>query len=172
MVEGGGEPVSLGSLLTDSLKSGTGPSSWSGRSASSSGPASAGPASMNATSNNEEAPSNGVIIGSSGSMGTRSTSDGGSTKKRRRRNHLRERKAAHDATNRRVRTGVSVPQLVRQLENTQLLFLFIIWLLFENRPAISFCNYKENLKINSNTRMLDTLFSDDFIDIMEQYFHY
>ena len=31
------------------------------------------------------------------------------------------------------------------------------------------CNYKENKK---NTRMLDTLFIDDSIDIMEQYFHY
>ena len=27
-------------------------------------------------------------------------------------------------------------------------------------------------KNDSNRRMLDTLFSDDFIDIMEQYFHY
>ena len=27
-------------------------------------------------------------------------------------------------------------------------------------------------KIKNNTRMLDTLFIDDFIDIMEQYFHY
>ena len=43
--------------------------------------------------------------------------------------------------------------------------------LFENRPALYFCNYKENEKKN-NTRMLDTLFIDDFIDIMEQYFHF
>ena len=41
--------------------------------------------------------------------------------------------------------------------------------LFENRPALYFCNYKENKK---NTRMLDTLFIDDSLDIMEQYFHY
>ena len=31
-----------------------------------------------------------------------------------------------------------------------------------------FCNYKENKK--NNTRMLDTLFIKDFIDIMEQCF--
>ena len=44
------------------------------------------------------------------------------------------------------------------------------WVLFENRPALYFVgNYKKNLK--NNTRMLDTLFIDDFIDIMEQYFH-
>ena len=41
--------------------------------------------------------------------------------------------------------------------------------LFENRPALYFCNYKENDK--NNTRILDTLFIDDFIDIMEQDFH-
>ena len=40
-------------------------------------------------------------------------------------------------------------------------------LLFENRPALYFCNYKEK-----NTHMLDTLFIDDFIDIMERHFHY
>ena len=39
--------------------------------------------------------------------------------------------------------------------------------LFENRPAIYFSNYKEN-KIN-NTRMLDTLFIMLAIDIMKQY---
>ena len=38
--------------------------------------------------------------------------------------------------------------------------------LFENRPALYFCNYKENKE--NDTRMLDTLFIDDFID-MEQY---
>ena len=42
--------------------------------------------------------------------------------------------------------------------------------LFENRPALYFCNYTENEK--NNTRMLDTLFIDDFIDIMEQFFLY
>ena len=36
-----------------------------------------------------------------------------------------------------------------------------IWVLFENRPALYFCNYKENKK---NTRMLDTLFIDYSID--------
>ena len=41
--------------------------------------------------------------------------------------------------------------------------------LFENRPAL-YCNYKENE--TNNTRMQDTLFIDDFIDIMEQYFLY
>ena len=41
-------------------------------------------------------------------------------------------------------------------------------LLFENRPGI--CNYKENKK--NNTRMLDTLFIEDFIDSMEEYFHF
>ena len=40
--------------------------------------------------------------------------------------------------------------------------------LFENRPALYFCNYKEK----NYTRILDTLFIDDFIDIMEQYFRY
>ena len=39
--------------------------------------------------------------------------------------------------------------------------------MFENRPALYFCNYKEN-----DTRMLSTLFIDDFVDIMEQYSHY
>ena len=43
--------------------------------------------------------------------------------------------------------------------------------LFENRPALYVCKYKENKKKN-NTRILDTLFSDDFTDIMEEYFHY
>ena len=41
--------------------------------------------------------------------------------------------------------------------------------LFENRPAL-YCNYKENE--TNNTRMQDTLFTDDFIDIVEQYFLY
>ena len=43
-------------------------------------------------------------------------------------------------------------------------------LLFENRPALYFCNYKENKK--NNIRMLDTLFIEDFIDSMEEYFHF
>ena len=43
-------------------------------------------------------------------------------------------------------------------------------LLFENRPALYFCNSKENKK--NNIRMLDTLFIEDFIDIMEEYFHF
>ena len=43
-------------------------------------------------------------------------------------------------------------------------------LLFENRPALYFCNYKENKE--NNTRMLDTLFIEDFIDSMEEYFHF
>ena len=38
-------------------------------------------------------------------------------------------------------------------------------LLFENRPALYFCNYKENKK--NNIRMLDTLFIEDFIDGMD-----
>ena len=42
-----------------------------------------------------------------------------------------------------------------------------LWVLFENRPALYFCNYEEN-----NTRILDTFFINDFIDTMEQYFHY
>ena len=50
--------------------------------------------------------------------------------------------------------------------------LFNCGVLFENRPALYFCNYyKEKKKLN-NTRMLDTLFSDDFTGIMEQYFQY
>ena len=43
--------------------------------------------------------------------------------------------------------------------------------LFENRPALYFCKYKKKKK-KKNTRILDTLFIDDFTDIMEQYFHY
>ena len=43
-------------------------------------------------------------------------------------------------------------------------------LLFENRPALYFCNYKENKE--NNIRMLDTLFIEDFIDSMEEYFHF
>ena len=43
-------------------------------------------------------------------------------------------------------------------------------LLFENRPALYFCNYKENKK--NNIRMSDTLFIEDFIDSMEEYFHF
>ena len=39
-----------------------------------------------------------------------------------------------------------------------------------NRPALYFCNYKENKK--NNTRMLDTLFIEDFIDSMEEYLHF
>ena len=39
--------------------------------------------------------------------------------------------------------------------------------LFENRPALYFCNYTEK---KNNTRMLDTLFIDGFIDIMEHIF--
>ena len=45
-----------------------------------------------------------------------------------------------------------------------------IRLLFENRPALYFCNYKLN-EVN-NTRMLDTLFIEDFIGSMEEYFHF
>ena len=40
----------------------------------------------------------------------------------------------------------------------------LLRLLFENRPALYFCNYKENKK--NNIRMLDTLFIEDFIDSM------
>ena len=43
-------------------------------------------------------------------------------------------------------------------------------LLFENRPALDFCNHKENKK--NNIRMLDTLFIEDFRDSMEEYFHF
>ena len=39
--------------------------------------------------------------------------------------------------------------------------------LFENSPALNFCNYKKK-----NTHMLDTLFIGYFKDIMEQYIHY
>ena len=46
----------------------------------------------------------------------------------------------------------------------------MFWVLIENRPALYFCNYKEN-KINK-THMMDTLLIDDFIDIIEQYFNY
>ena len=52
----------------------------------------------------------------------------------------------------------------------KLFFNFIFRLLFENRPALYFCNYKENKK--NNIRMLDTLFIEDFIDSMEEYFHF
>ena len=43
-------------------------------------------------------------------------------------------------------------------------------LLFEKRPALYFCNYKENKK--NNIRMLDTLLIEDFIDSMEEYFYF
>ena len=43
-------------------------------------------------------------------------------------------------------------------------------LLFENRPAVYFSNYKENKK--NNIRMLDTLFIEDIIESMEEYFHF
>ena len=43
-------------------------------------------------------------------------------------------------------------------------------LLFQNRPALYFCNYKENKK--NNIRMLDTLLIEDCIVSMEEYFHY
>ena len=46
----------------------------------------------------------------------------------------------------------------------------MLWLLFENRPALYFYNYKENKK--NNIRMLNTLFIEDFIGIMEEYFHF
>ena len=46
----------------------------------------------------------------------------------------------------------------------------IFRLLFENRPAVYFCNYKENKK--NNTRMLDTLFIEGFIGSMEEYFYF
>ena len=46
--------------------------------------------------------------------------------------------------------------------------LFLIGLLFEKRPALYFCNYKENKK--NKIRMLDTLFIEDFLDSMEEYF--
>ena len=39
--------------------------------------------------------------------------------------------------------------------------LNITGVLFENRPALYFCNYKENNK-NNSTRMLDTLLIDIF----------
>ena len=45
-----------------------------------------------------------------------------------------------------------------------------IGLLFENRPALYFCNYKENKQ--NDIRMLDTLFIEDFIDSLEEYFHF
>ena len=49
--------------------------------------------------------------------------------------------------------------------------IYELWgLLFENRPVVYFCNYKENKK--NNTRMLDTIFIEDFIDSMEEYFHF
>ena len=42
--------------------------------------------------------------------------------------------------------------------------------LFENRPALYFCNYKENKR--NNTRILDTLLTEDFIDSVEECFHF
>ena len=44
----------------------------------------------------------------------------------------------------------------------------LLRVLFENRPALYFCNYKEK----NNTRILDTSFIYDFIDIVKPYFHY
>ena len=40
----------------------------------------------------------------------------------------------------------------------------------KKRTALYFCNYKENKK--NNICMLDTLFIEDFIDSMEEYFHF
>ena len=42
-----------------------------------------------------------------------------------------------------------------------MLVLNITGVLFENRPALYFCNYKENNE-NNSTRMLDTLLIDNF----------
>ena len=42
----------------------------------------------------------------------------------------------------------------------EIVFNFLV--LFENRPALYFCNYKENKK--NNICMLDTLFIEDFLD--------
>ena len=39
-----------------------------------------------------------------------------------------------------------------------------------NGSCLKTGNYKENKK--NNTRMLDTLFIEDFIDSMEEYFHF
>ena len=54
--------------------------------------------------------------------------------------------------------------------NNNILILLPFWLLFENRPVLNLCNYKENKK--NNIRMLDTLFIEDFMDSMEEYFHF
>ena len=41
----------------------------------------------------------------------------------------------------------------------------LVW----KQAAVYFCNYKEKKKKN-NIRMLDTLFIEDFIDVIEEYF--
>ena len=48
--------------------------------------------------------------------------------------------------------------------------LCIVGLVFENRPALYFCNYKG--KKRKKIRMLDTLFIEDFTDSMEECFHF
>ena len=61
----------------------------------------------------------------------------------------------------------------RFMESDEVMVLFALCekrrLLFENRPALYFCNHKEK---KNNIRMLDTLFIEDFIDVMEEYFHF
>ena len=59
---------------------------------------------------------------------------------------------------------------VRHIRLPNILKIIKTRLLFENRPALYFCNYKENKK--NNMRMLDTLFIEGFIDSMEEYFHF
>ena len=61
-------------------------------------------------------------------------------------------------------------QFSHNINSTKSIIFYSYWLLFENRPALYFCNYKENKE--NNIRMLDTLFIEDFIDSMEDYFHF
>ena len=67
---------------------------------------------------------------------------------------------------------MATTQFLSRVQTIVILFNLAIFsgVLFENRPALYFCNYKENEE--NDTRMLDTLFIDDFVDIMDQYFHY
>ena len=57
----------------------------------------------------------------------------------------------------------------KNLPNLPDVCMAVPWLLFENRPALYFFNYKEK---KNNIRMLDTLFIEDFIDVMEEYFQF
>ena len=50
------------------------------------------------------------------------------------------------------------------------IFIFYIFFILYLGSCSKIGQYKENKK--NNTRMLDTIFIEDFIDSMEEYFHF